>query len=103
MNNFTNTKQLLTEGYGEALPLWLKSIAKAFPEMKIDHVEDDEYVVLWKNKPVAAASYEDGKIQMAPITDSAEVKNHIKKLKIKKFQKEEDVRKYIFAVIHKEK
>jgi len=103
MNNFTNTKQYLTEGYGEALPLWLKAIAKAFPEMKIDHVDDDEYVILWKNKPIAGASFEGGKIEMAPITDKADVKKRIKDLKIKKFQKEEDVRKFLFAIIHKEK
>jgi len=103
MNNFTNTKQLLTEGYGEALPLWLKAIAKPFPEMKVEEADENNYVILWKNKPKVAAAFEDGKIVMSPITDKPDVKKRVKALKIKKFQKQEDVRKYIFAVIHKEK
>jgi len=99
MNNFKNIKTLLNEGYAEALPLWLKAIAKAYPEMKIDKASETDYVVLWKNSPMVAASTESGKVEMAPISDNAEVKKNIKALKIKKFQKEEDVRKYIMAII----
>ena len=90
-------KDFLVEGYGEALPLWLKAIVKVFPEMKMQE-EDTDYIVTWKGKAIVGASFEGGKIVMQRISTKT-IDKAFDKMNKKGFKKEEDVRAFIYKAI----
>jgi len=92
-----NFKDFLVEGYGEALPLWLKAIIKVFPELTMKEIDTD-YVISWKGKAVVGASFEDGKIVMQRISTKT-IDKAFDKMNKKGFKKEEDVRAFIYKAI----
>lgn len=91
-------RSLILEGYGEALPLWLKAICKAFPELKFEEVDQDQFIVEWKHKPIVGVSFEDNKIQMELIKSGSKPKE-FEKMSKKGFKKEEHVRDFIYKAL----